>query len=197
VEKMARRVRGAGRAYSGKLKEAVQLLFFKHHRLPGVRGWELRQELGPEWLQVIEVLDNQLKIFDLKVSRVLDDPDIVDEPTRAQLMDARFYVTMRGSVDQKMAKTIGWRIDDIAGLAVAVAYIISKRGKASRLEVEKMLGEKLPGWRAKMNIDRYIEEGYLGEDERGSLYLEWRSRAEIDQKQLVDLVLAFGKRKSE
>ena len=96
---MARRVRGAGRAYSGKLKEAVQLLFFKHHRLPGVRGWELRQELGPEWLQVIEVLDNQLKMLDLKVSRVLDDPDIVDEPTRAQLMDARFYVTMRGSVD--------------------------------------------------------------------------------------------------
>jgi hypothetical protein len=43
VEKMARRVRRAERAYSRKVKDAVHLLFFKHHRLPGVRGWELRQ----------------------------------------------------------------------------------------------------------------------------------------------------------
>ncbi len=44
-----------------------------------------------------------------------------------------------------------------------------------------------------MNIDRYIEQGYLGEDERGTLYINWRSRAEIDQKQLVDLVVGFGR----
>jgi hypothetical protein len=193
---MARRMRATNKAYSSKVKDAVHLLFFKHHRLPGVRGWELRQELGPEWLQVLEVLDNQLKIMDLKVTRVLNEPDFMDEPTKAQLMDARFYVTMRGTVDQKMVKTIGWRIDDIAGLAVSVAYIISKQGKVARLDVEKILSEKLPGWRVKMNIDRYIEQGYLGEDDRGTLYLEWRSRAEIDQKKLVDLVLAFGKRKS-
>jgi hypothetical protein len=45
-----------------------------------------------------------------------------------------------------------------------------------------------------MNINRYIDEGYLGEDEKGVLYLDWRSRAEIDQKQLVDFVLGFGKK---
>ena len=59
--------------------------------------------------------------------------------------------------------------------------------------LEKILAEKLPGWRVKMNIDRYIEQGYLGEDERGTLYINWRSRAEIDQKQLVDLVVGFGR----
>ena len=191
---MARRVRRAERAYSRKVKDAVHLLFFKHHRLPGVRGWELRQELGPEWLDVIDVLDGQLKPLDLKVTRALDDPDIITEPTRAQLADARFYVTMAGTVDQKTAKTIGWRIDDIAGLAVTVAFLISKRGKSLRVDVEKTLAEKLPGWRAKMNIDRYIEQGYLGVDEGGILYLDWRSRAEIDQKQLVDLVLGFGRK---
>lgn len=182
-----------GRAYSRKVKQAVHLLFFKHHRLPGVRGWELRQELGPEWLEVLEVLDNQLKPFDLQVTRVFDDPDLYSEPTPAKLADGRFYITLRGTVDQKTAKTLGWRIDDIAGLAVAVAYIISKQGKAPRREVEKVLAEKLPGWRVKINIDRYIDEGYLGEEEGGTLYLDWRSRAEIDQKRLVDLVLKYRK----
>ena len=126
---MARRVRRAEGAYSRKIKEAVQLLFFKHHRLPGVRGWELRQELGPEWLEVVDVLDRQLKPFDLQVTRVLEDSNQVDEPTRAQLSEARFYITNKGSIDQKAAKTIGWRIDDIAGLAVSIAYLISKQGK--------------------------------------------------------------------
>ena len=193
MEKMARRVRRSDTRYSRKVKDAVHLLFFKHHRIPGVRGWELRQELGAEWLDVIDVLDKQLKPLDLQVTRALDDPDII-EPTRAQLADARFYITMRGSVDQKTAKTIGWRIDDIAGLAVTIAFLISRQGKTPRVDVERTLGEKLPGWRAKMNVDRYIDEGYLGEDESGNLYIDWRSRAEVDQKQLVDLVLAFGRR---
>jgi len=191
---MAKRVRRAEKAYSRKVKEAVHLLFFTHHRLPGVRGWELRQELGSDWLDVVEVLDAQLKPLDLKVTRVLDDPDAAAEPTRAQLADARFYVTMRGTVDQKTAKSIGWRIDDIAGLAVSIAYLISKQGKSQRTDVEKILSEKLPGWRVKMNIDRYIAQGYLGEDDRGTLYINWRSRAEIDQKQLVDLVVGFGRK---
>jgi hypothetical protein len=192
---MAEKMSRAEKAYSRKVKDAVHLLFFTHHRLPGVRGWELRQELGTDWLQVIEVLEEQLKPLDLKVTRALDDPDIV-EPTSAQLADARFYITMRGSVDQKTSKSIGWRIDDIAGLAVSIAYLISKQGKSPRAEVEKILLEKLPGWRTKMNIDRYIRQGYLGEDDRGTLFIGWRSRAEVDQKQLVDLVVGFGRKTS-
>jgi len=184
----------AEKAYSRKVKDAVHLLFFTHHRLPGVRGWELRQELGPDWLDVVDVLDTQLKPLDLKITRVLEIPEVEAEPTRAQLADARFYVTMRGTVDQKTAKSIGWRIDDIAGLAVTIAYIISKQGKSLRTDVEKILSEKLPGWRVKMSIDRYVNQGYLGEDERGVLYMNWRSRAEIDQKQLVDLVVGFGRK---
>lgn len=190
---MEKKVKKTESAYSKKVKQAAHLLFFKHHRLPGVRGWELKQELGSDWLEVVEVLDNQLKNIDLQVSRVFDEPDIHFEPSREQLLDARFYIMMRGDVDQKTVKTIGWRIDDIAGLAVAVAYIISKQGKASRSEVEKVLMEKLPGWRVKANLDNYIDEGYLGQTENGLLYLDWRSRAEIDEKKLVDLILSFGK----
>jgi hypothetical protein len=190
---MAPRVKGGEAAYARKARDAVHLLFFQHHRLPGVRGWELRQELGPEWQSVLEVLDKQLQPLDLQVTRVFDDPTII-EPNQGQLADARYYIILRGSMDQKTAKTIGWRVDDIAGLAVAIAYIISKQGKAPRVDVEKVLQEKLPGWRVKMSLDRYIQQGYLGEDERGTLYMDWRSRAEVDQKQLVDLIMSFGKK---
>jgi len=38
-------------------------------------------------------------------------------------------------------------------------------------------------------MNRYIRSGYLAEDENKQLYLDWRTRAEIDQKTLVDLLL--------
>jgi hypothetical protein len=193
---MAAKLTKTQRAYARKVKDAVQLLFFTHHRLPGVRGWELRKELGSDWRNVLDVLDKQIKPLDLQVTRAFDEPDIV-EPTSAQLQDARYYITLRGTVDQKAAKTIGWRIDDIAGLAVSVAYLISKQGKAPRVDVEKVLEEKLPGWRVKLNLDRYMQQGYLGADEQGVMYLDWRSRAEIDTKKLVDLVVGFGKKDRE
>lgn len=189
---MARNLKTAGKAYARKTKDAVQLLFFQHHKLPGVRGWELRQELGSNWQNVLEVLDKQLQPLDLQVTRVFEEPDVID-PTSTQLADARYYITLRGTVEQKTAKTIGWRIDDIAGLAVSVAYLISKQGKAPRRDIERVLEEKLPGWRVRLNLDKYIQQGYLGEDDQGVVYLDWRSRAEVDQKKLVDLVVAFGK----
>ena len=196
MDELAKRVSKAEQAYARKVKDAVHLLFFKHHKLPGVRGWELRQELGPDWQSVLEVLDKQLQPLDLQVTSVTDDPSIV-EPTSGQLADARFYITLRGTVDQKTAKTIGWRIDDIAGLAVAVAYIISKQGKAPRTDVERVLGDKLPGWRVKLNLDKYVQQGYLAVDEQGVMFLDWRARAEIDTKKLVDLVVGFGKKQAE
>ncbi|RLI42278.1 hypothetical protein DRO59_04635 [Candidatus Bathyarchaeota archaeon] len=85
---------------------------------------------------------------------------------------------------------IGWRIDDLAGLAITISYIISKRGKASRKEVEELLRDKLPGWKVGINIDRYIRYGYITQDENEQLYLDWRTRTEVDQKALVDLLLS-------
>jgi hypothetical protein len=51
------------------------------------------------------------------------------------------------------------------------------------------LRDKLPGWKVSLNIDRYIRYGYLTQDESGQLYLDWRTRAEVDQRALVDLLL--------
>jgi len=41
-----------------------------------------------------------------------------------------------------------------------------------------------------LNIDRYIRAGYLSQDENRQLYLDWRTRAEVDEKALVDLLLS-------
>jgi hypothetical protein len=106
-----------------------------------------------------------------------------------ELDKARFFVTLRGDLTPKEAKMIGWRIDDLAGLAITISYIISKKGQTTRKEIEKLLGEKLPEWKVGLNIDRYIRYGYLQQDDNEQLYLDWRTRAEVDERALIDSLL--------
>jgi hypothetical protein len=175
--------------YASKLKRATHLLFFKRHAKPGVKGWELRKALGADYPKVLKIMDDYLKGLDLEVKTVFEEGKQVQKPSIEQLDKARFYVALRGELVPKEAKMIGWRIDDFAGLAVAIAYVLSKKGKAPREEVEELLREKIPGWKVGLNVDRYVRYGYLTEDEGGQLYLDWRTRAEVDQKALIDLLL--------
>ncbi|UCC33599.1 MAG: hypothetical protein JSW53_00920 [Candidatus Bathyarchaeota archaeon] len=175
--------------YARQIKRATHLLFYRHHMKPGVKGWELKKKLGSDYPKVLQVLDRYLKNLDLQVKTVFEGEHPPKKPTLEQLNKARFFITLRGDLTPKETKMMGWRIDDIAGLATSLSYIISKKGKAPREEVEELLRYKLPGWRVGANIDRYIRSGYLAEDENRQLYLDWRTRAEIDQKALVDLLL--------
>jgi hypothetical protein len=184
-------------AYLKKLKRATHLLFYKRHRKPGVKGWELRKRLGSDYPKVLGLLDAFLEKLDLQVKTVFEGEKPADKPTLEQLDRARFFVTLRGGLTPKETKMSGWRIDDIAGLAITIASIIAKKGKASRDEVEALLRDKLPGWRVDLNIDRYIRAGYLAQDENKQLFLDWRTRAEVDEKTLVDLLLSVGSVKSE
>ncbi len=176
--------------YSRKIKRAAHLLFYKHHVKPGVKGWELKRRLGSDYPKVLSILDNHLEKLDLRVKTVFEEEKPTEKPTQGQLDKARFYVTLRGGLTPKETKYCGWRIDDIAGLAISISYIISKKGKAPREEVEDLLQNKLPGWRVDVNVNRYIRSGYLAEDENRQLYLDWRTRAEVDQKALVDTLLS-------
>ncbi|MCX8171948.1 MAG: hypothetical protein N3E47_08365, partial [Candidatus Bathyarchaeota archaeon] len=81
------------------------------------------------------------------------------------------------------------RIDDLAALCASIAYIVSRGGKAPRKEVEDLLKAKIPDWRVEIDLNKFIRLGYLVEDENGQLYLGWRTRAEVDQKKLIDLIL--------
>jgi len=183
--------------YLRKLKRATHLLFYRRHRKPGVKGWELRKRLGSDYPRVLGLLDTYLEKLDLQVKTVFEGEKPSEKPTLEQLDRARFYITLRGGLTPKETKMSGWRIDDIAGLAIAISYIISKRGKAPREDVEELLRDKLPGWRVDLNMDRYIRAGYLAQDENKQLYLDWRTRAEVDEKALVDLLLTVEKTEGE
>lgn len=147
-------------------------------------------------MEIIDLLSIELEKLGLQV-KILPEAEEY-EPERLsndQLDKARFIVTLKepiGSVEM-MA---GWRIDDVAMLAATVAYIISRHGKAPRKEVEKILAEKFPKWRIEMNLERFMRRGYLAE-EGGILHLDWRARAEIDQKMLLSLIIGREIEKSE
>jgi len=180
--------------YAAKVKRATHMLFYMRHQKPGVKGWELHKALGADYPKVLDVLDDYLKSLDLQVKTVFEEEKpLTGKPSLDMLDKARFYVTLRGDLTPKESKMIGWRIDDLAGLAIAISYIISKRGQAPRKDIEDLLGEKIPGWKVGLNIDRFIRYGYLMQDDNRQLYLDWRTRAEVDQKALIDMLLNVEK----
>jgi len=183
--------------YASKMKRATHMLFYRRHQKPGVKGWELHKALGADYPKVLSVLDDYLKNLDLQVKTVFEEEKTPEKPTLEELDKARFFVTLRGDLTPKEAKMIGWRIDDLAGLAIAISYIISKKGQAPRKEVEELLSEKLPGWKVGLNIDRYIRYGYLTQDDGNQLYLDWRTRAEVDQKTLIQMLLNAETKKAD
>jgi hypothetical protein len=171
------------------MKRATHMLFYRRHQKPGVKGWELHKAIGSDYPKVLDLLDDFLKPLDLQVKTVYEQEKSPEKPTLDEMDKARFYVTLRGELEPKEAKMIGWRIDDLAGLAITISYIISKKGQAARRDVEELLGEKIAGWKVGLNLDRYIRYGYLQQDDNEQLYLDWRTRAEVDEKALIDLLL--------
>ena len=175
--------------YARKLKPATHLLFYKHHKKPGVKGSELRKKLGSDYPKVLKILNTYLGKLGLQIKTVLDGEKPTTELPLEQLDKAKFYITINGRSASKEPKLIGWRIDDIAGLSISILSIIAKKGKIPRQELEDRLRNKLPSWRVDININRYINSGYLTEDENKNLYLDWRTKVEIDQKALIDRLM--------
>lgn len=182
-------------AYGSKVKRATQMLFYKRHLKPGVKGWELHKALGSDYPKVLGVLDDYLKPLDLQVKTVFEEEKTPEKPTLEQLDKARFFVALSGGLSRD--KLMGWRVDDLAGLSITISYIISKKGQTARKDVEKLLAEKMPNWRIGLNIDRYIRYGYLMQDEKEQLFLDWRTRAEVDEKALIGMLLSAEKQKAE
>ena len=172
------------------------MLFYKRHQKPGVKGWELHKALGSDYHKVLDLLDDYLKPLDLQVKTIFEEEKTQEKPTIEEFDKARFYVALRGDLKTR-DKLMGWRIDDLAGLAITISYIISKKGQAPRKEVEKLLSEKMPNWKIGLNIDRYIRQGYLGQDDTGQLFLDWRTRAEVDQQALINMLLSSEAQKIE
>lgn len=166
-----------------KVKKAAQLMFFRRHRIPGVKGWELKKALGDDYMGVIGVLNSVLDKLEMEVKRITEEGAGGGEEKAER---DRFMIVLKNHLVEKAS---GERIDEVAMLSATLAYIISKQGKAPRKAVEDFLSDKFPKHRIFFVLDRYIKQGYLGEDER-VLYIGWRTRAEVDRKSLLDLILA-------
>ncbi len=182
--------------YASKIKKATQILFYKRHQKPGVKGWELHKAIGADYPKVIDLMQDYLEPLNLEVKVVFEEEKTPQKPTVDELDKARFFVALsKGSISKD--KLMGWRIDDLAGLAITVSYIISKKGQAARKDIEKLLAEKMPNWKIGLNLDRYIRYGYLIQDDKGQMFLDWRTRAEVDEKALIEMLLSAEKRKAE
>jgi hypothetical protein len=184
------------RFYSDKLKHAIHLLLFKRGKMPGAKEWELKATLGKNYKEVIKQLDALLAEFDLEVKRVEPDrsqaSQLVEGPVGQDADDARYLITLRGTLTPKEARLSGWRIDNLSALTVAIAYVVTKQGKAPREEVEKLLAEKIGRWKTLTLLDVFVRNGYLKEDETGSLSLGWRTMSEVNLRDLMTLLAETG-----
>lgn len=196
---------------SRKVGRALQMLMLQKHRYPGVKGWELRKALGRDYQKYIEILNAEIFKLGLAVKTVEEDAEAT-KSEQERMDGARYFVIFKESLSGSDLGTLGMRIDDLAILAASIAYMIPRQGKVRRRELEQVLREKFPKWKVQLNLDRFVGKGYLmeGHDEggggassRGSrgggagggsdkLHIGWRTKAEIDQKTLLSLILAEG-----
>lgn len=189
---MERKARSSERKayYAAKMRKAAQLLFYKRHSISGARGWEFRKKIGSDYIKVIMLLSEYLEKIGLTIKTVFEEESNPPEnPSVEQYDRARFYVTLKDEVTAEDIKMMGWRIDDLAALCASIAFVISRGGKAPKKDLEDLLKAKVPEWRIEASLSRFIRMGYLTEDENGVISIGWRTKAEIDQKKLINLLL--------
>lgn len=171
-----------GKFYSNKIKRAAHLLFFKRGKKPGAKEWELKGSLGKNYEEVINQLGDLLSELDLEVVKVEDG----GSPLLGRAApEFRYLIRLKGSLTTTEAKMCGWRIDNLAALAASIAYLISNQGKASRKGLEKFLAEKIGWWKTATLLDAFTRAGYLSEDDERVISIGWRTKAEVELKELM------------
>ncbi len=165
-----------------KVRKAFQVLVLQRGRNPGVKGWEMKRHLGRDYRKIVEVLSEDVSALGLEVFEVKG-ADGTDD-------SSRFLLRFKEPPTVSEAETSGIRIDDLAVLAATIAFINSKQGRAARREAEQFLREKFPKWRVEYSLDRYVKRGYLEQDDRTMLHIGWRTRAEVDEKTLMTMILS-------
>ncbi|MCD6357158.1 MAG: hypothetical protein J7L75_01095 [Thermoproteales archaeon] len=174
------------RVPSAKLRKAARLLLYRSRSKPGVKGWELARALGRDYLEVIKALNNALEVLGLEVVAV-------DEEGRrlsleGDLRRALFLVLLKEPPSIQEAKTVGWRIDDLAVLAASLLYLMARGGRAPRSDLMSVLKSRFRYPRLSYVVERLLRLGYL-EEEGDQITIGWRSRVEIDLEKLVGVEL--------
>lgn len=173
-----------------KLRRTAQLLFFKSHRIPGVKGWELKRSVGIGYPKIVKLLKSQIEPIGLSIRAIGDDgSELALDESDDRLSSARFLISISDQLHLADVKTSGWSIDELAGLTMCLATISSKGGKANRRELQETLAQKFPKWKIRNFISKYIRWGYLEEND-DLIIIGWRTNAEVDLKQMLRYV--FG-----
>jgi len=173
-----------------KLRRAAQLIFFKAHRIPGVKGWELKRSIGSGYPKIVKLLKSQIEPFGLSIKVIGEDgSELSFDDSEERLSSARFLMSIANPLRITDAKTSGWSIDELAGLTMCLATISSRGGKANRKELEDLLAQKFPKWKVRNYLSRYIRWGYF-EEKEDLIIIGWRTNAEVDLKQMLRYV--FG-----
>ncbi|MCS7136530.1 MAG: hypothetical protein RMJ14_04995 [Nitrososphaerota archaeon] len=170
-----------------KLAIATSMLLFSSHRLPGVRGWELRRRLGKNYLKIIDALNNKLNNIGLRIKIMFDQPSS-GSPAQDDFDKARFFVTLSEPLSVADIVAAGWSIEDVAILAATLSYIFTKGGKATEKELVELLEVKFPKWKVEAAIERFIRKGYLMKVEDNMIKIGWRTLAEVDEKELLKAI---------
>ncbi|MEM0482387.1 MAG: hypothetical protein QXM16_05835 [Nitrososphaerota archaeon] len=163
-----------------KMAQAVALILASGHRLPGVRGWELRRRLGKNFPKIINSLDSRLKQIGLRV-KIVPDPEAGPE----DLDRARFYIVLSDPLILSDVQTLGYSLDELAILSATLAYLLAKNGSSPEKELVEMLETKYPKWRVEAALERLARRGYLNRTEEGLVSIGWRTLVEVDKQELL------------
>jgi hypothetical protein len=107
-----------------KLATAMAMLLFTSHRLPGVRGYELRRRLGKNYLKIVESLNHRLEPLGLRVKILFETPE--QGKVEEDYDRARYFITLSDPLSLSDIVAAGWRIDDLAVLSASLAFLFSR-----------------------------------------------------------------------
>jgi len=170
-----------------KMAQAAALMLASGHRLPGVKGWELRRRLGKNYERIIKSLDSRLRQIGLCI-KVAPDPDAGP----GDLDRARFFIVLSDPLMLSDIQTLGYSLDELAILSATLAYLLAKDGGVPEREVVEMLEAKYPRWRVESALERFARRGYLNRTEEGVISVGWRTLVEVDRQELLKAFAALG-----
>ncbi len=171
-----------------KFSRLAYLLFFRRHRYPGCKDWELEKYLGRNYEEIINEFNKYIEPLGLRVERV--DIEFGGERWKHYVVKPIY----RSSITD--IKTTRLTQIDLAVLAVALAYILSSEGGAAKKEVVEALAKKFGKNKALISLGKLLRNGYIMEkDDR--LYTGLRTLLEVDIDKFGAMLVSRLKASSE
>jgi hypothetical protein len=162
----------------------LRFLLIQRRNQPGCKGWELKREMGRNYLQLLKLVGSLASEIGLKLVSIPDE-DFPDDPDRS-----RYLLVSKEPLNGR--DTGSWlRMEEAASLAIVLSHLFVKGEVDSKAVLVNILKEKLPEWRAQQILSKLTRLGYIEEDS-GYIKVGWRSKVEVDRDQLLTAILSKG-----